>query len=340
MLKLLESIFGRSPAAASKYDPALIRKATDRLVEGTDPRLKAVAGYQEKLRPAVERTVEYVIDLVDSLTDPADIARANYLADPRLRAFFSSVEHIREVVSSSAAINEFLGKRGGVPFDPVHAMLAVRYEEQKSLGMKLVGETVRRDVMQQVFNFRGHQFVVPNLEEQMSRWELKRLAYDEMVSAALRKLVTEREKRNTARRERQLLEAKLRRMRAGRLGLSPAIEDLPQADTTSMEREIAQIEAELDKAPVPSSTLEDYVNVCAETLQSPEAHLRIRPISVTLDQMGRKVDAGSSAARTLSLQEVSLSDGERAILMPVRIDPGMIPPPRDFIKEARKHLVY
>jgi len=339
MIKLLESIFGRSPAATSKFDPILIRKATDRLVEGTDPRLKAVVGYQEKLRPAVERTVEYVIDLVDSLKDPADIARANYLADPRLRAFFSSVEQIREIISASAAINEFLKLRGSAPIEPLYAMFAVRHEEQKTLGMKLEGETVRRDVMQQVFNFHGHRFFAPNTDEDTCRWEVKRRAYDEMVSATLARLATERENRNTTQRERQLLEAKLRRLRTGRLGLGPEMEDQPQSDAGSVEQEIARIESELDKATISQTTLEDYVNICAETLNSPEAHLRIRPISITLDQMGRKVDAGSStSARTLSLQEVSLADGQRAIIMPVRIDPAEIPPPRDFIKEARKYL--
>lgn len=340
MLRLLESIFGRSPTTAGKFDPTLIRKATDRLVDGTDPRLRAVPGYQEKLRPAVEHTVEYVIELVDSLTARADIARANYLADPRLRAFFSSVEHIRETISASPAINEFVAARGSAPFDPVYAMLAVRHSERQTFGMKLQGDAVRRDVMQQVFDFQGHQFVAPDLDEEMSRWELKRLAYDEMVSAALARLAAAREERVAARRERQLLEAKLRRLREGRLGLAPAIENLPRSDAGTVEHEIARIEAELNETPARPATLDDYLEMCADTLKSPESHLRIQPISITLDQMGRKVEAGSTpSARTLSLQEVSLSDGERAILMPARIDPAEIPPPRDFVSEARKYLL-
>lgn len=340
MIKLLDSIFGRTPQKGSRLDPVLLRKATDRLVEGTDPRLKAVVGYQDKLRPAVVHTVEYVIDLIDSLSPPAEIARANYLADPRLRAFFSSVEHIRETLSTSPAINEFLNVRGSAPFEPVHAVLAVRHEEQSTLGMKLVGDTVRRDVMQKVFNFHGHQFAAPNIDEDMCRWELKRLAYDELVSAALRRLVTEREQRVSVRRERQLLESKLRRLQEGRLGLAPVIEDLPQSDAVSVEEKIAQIEAELSTADVKRSTLEDYLEVCVDTFNTPEAYLRLAPISLTLDHMGRKVEEGSSkSARTLAMQEVSVSDGARAIIMPVKVDPAEMPPPRDFIKEARKYLL-
>jgi len=191
-----------------------------------------------------------------------------------------------------------------------------------------------------VFNFHGHQFVAPNLDEELSRWELKRLAYDEMVSTALARLVAVREESNTARRDRELLKAKLHRLREGRLGLAPAIENLPQTDAGNVEQEIARIEAELNKTPVRPTTLDDYLEMCADTLKSPESHLRIQPISITLDQMGRKVEEGSTpSAHTLSLQEISLSDGERAIVMPVRIDPAEIPPPKNFVKEARKYLL-
>jgi hypothetical protein len=339
VIKLLESVFGRTAEAVSKFDTVLIRRATDRLVEGTDPRFKAVRGYEQKLRPAVERTVEYVIELVDSLADPADIAKANYLSDPRLRAFFSSVDHMRRVLSTSQAVSEFIGRRGSVPREPVYAMLAVRHEEQQTFGIKLEAGQVRRDVMQRVYDFRRHQFLAPNTDEAESRWALKARAYDELVSAALGRIVAKREERHAARRERQLLERKLRCLHDGRLGLGAVIEDAPQADAASMESEIARIESELDRSAVEPATLVHYVDLCAETLSTPEKYLRLSPLSLTLDDMGRKVAKdSSSSARTLSLQEVTISSGEHAILMPVRIHPAEIPPPKDFIEEARKYL--
>ncbi len=339
MIKLLESIFAKAPTTTDKFDAALIHKATDRLVEGTDPRLIAVNGYRERLRPAVERTVEYVIELVDSLTLPADLARRNYLSDPRFRAFFSSVEHLREKVAASQEVTAFLNNSGGVPSDPVHAMLAVRCEEHRALGMQLEGDAVRRDVMHRVFNFHGHQFLAASTKEDTSRLELKRLAYDELVSAALARMVAAREERHTAMRERKLLEKKLRCLRDGGLGLGPAMEASLHAEPGSAEREIVKIELELSQTKLKHASLEDYLNLCVETLSAPEAHIRLQPILLTIDQMGRKVEEGSSSsARTLSLQEITISDRERAIVLMVRIDPAEIPPPRDFIKEARRYL--
>lgn len=339
MIKLLESIFGKAPPSSTRLDATLVRKATDRLVDGTDPRMRGVSGYYDKLRPAVECSVEYAIDLVDSISDPALIARANYLSDPRLRAFFSSVEHIREVLSSSQDISSFLRARGRTPIEPIHALFVVMHKEQKTLGMQLQGDVVRRDVVQHVYNFEGHKFVSPNMDEEQYRWELKRKAYDELISAALARLVSLREERTTAQKNQQLLKAKLRRLRAGSLGLAPAIEGLPQQDTGTVEQEVARIEKELEEITIGTTTLSDYVDVCVETLNSPESQLRIRPIEITLDQMGRKVEAGSSpSARTLSLQEVSVSDGRSAIIMMAQINPEELPPLKSFTKEARKYL--
>ena len=56
MIRFLESIFGVSKPSTGRLDSTLVAKATDRLVDGTDPRLVAVNGYRQKLRPAVERT--------------------------------------------------------------------------------------------------------------------------------------------------------------------------------------------------------------------------------------------------------------------------------------------
>ncbi len=339
MFKLMQSIFGRSPATTTQVDAAIIGRATNRLVEGTDPRLKAVSGYRERLRPAVERSVEHVIELVDSLPPPAELTRKNYTADSRFRAFFASVDHVRESIAGSQDVRAFLKERGRVPFDPVHALLAVRYEERRALGMQLEGGNVQRDVVQQVINFRGHQFIAPSTEEDATRLELKRRAYDDLVSAALRRIVAMRQERDSAQRDRRLLEKKLRCLREGRLGMSPVVEASPPADPATVEWEIEKIETELGKSRAAPATLDDYLALSVETLSAPETQIRLRPASMTLDEMGKRVDEGSSSsARTLELQEFSNSEGERAIVLLVRIDPGEITPPRDFAKEARRYL--
>ncbi len=58
VLRLLQSLFSVTPDPAGKFDPALIRAAIERVVDGTDPRLRMVRHYRKKLWTAVERSIE------------------------------------------------------------------------------------------------------------------------------------------------------------------------------------------------------------------------------------------------------------------------------------------
>ena len=53
MLRLLQSIFRQTPEATSGYDEELLKLAVERVIDGTDPRLRALSGYRKKLQPAV-----------------------------------------------------------------------------------------------------------------------------------------------------------------------------------------------------------------------------------------------------------------------------------------------
>ena len=65
MLHFLQSFFTEQKPKDAAYDDALIDAAMERVISGTDPRLVAVGGYKRKLRPAVEKSVSYVIEVVD-----------------------------------------------------------------------------------------------------------------------------------------------------------------------------------------------------------------------------------------------------------------------------------
>lgn len=63
MLRLLQSIFTQIPETPSKYDDELIEKAIERVVAGTDPRLRAISDYRKQLRLAVIKAVDYTVEL-------------------------------------------------------------------------------------------------------------------------------------------------------------------------------------------------------------------------------------------------------------------------------------
>jgi len=342
MLSLFQSIFGSPSRTSSQVDEALIERATEHVVDGTDARLRAVTGYRKKLRPAVERAVEYVIELADGLPPPVEFSRRQYGIDPRLRAFFASPERLQEVVGSSPAIRDYTSRGRRPATDMIYAGLGTEREERKVLGMDFAGETLRRDVEQVVVNFCNHRFVAVTDDETATRWELKKRAFDNLIASALQRIIAARTKRDDLAQERRLLEKKLQALADGHWGLESVLDrgQSGPADMAAIETRIASIDAELTGIGASAVNLDDYLAVVADTLSAPQEHLRREAVSLRVSRMGIKLPEGSDASGdTLELSEFSTSNGRRAIVVLVCIPWGELPErSSDFFTEASRYL--
>ena len=159
MLRLFHSIFGATPERG-RYSEELIQAAIERAVAITDARLSALSGYQKKLRPAVIRAIDHVVELVEALPPPIDVAAAGYGADHRLIAFFASGDHMRQVLNADRALVDFAGHQAGAA-EQIFALLLMEKHEKTVFGMDLDGEVLKRDVAQVTVNFAGHRLVDP-----------------------------------------------------------------------------------------------------------------------------------------------------------------------------------
>ncbi len=342
MLRLLHSIFLSSSGKTAKLDEALIERATERVVDGTDSRLRAVVGYRKKLRSAVEHAVEYVIDLVDDLPPAVELSKRQYGVDPYLRAFFASANRLQEIVSSSQTIRSYV-THGTLPAtNIVYAGLGVQREERKTLGMDLVRDQVRRDVAQVVVNFCNHGIKAVSDDETITRREIKKLCFDSLIRTALKRLISERTKRDELAQERQLLRRKQQALADSCWGLESVLdrEEFKPHETVSVEKRIVAIETELSQINTKVGSLNDHLGLVASTLNEPQEHLRMDTISLTLDRMGVKIPEGShSSVNTLSLNEITIGEGRRVIVLVVAIPWDEIQqPPSDPLKEASRYL--
>ena len=66
MLHFLSSLFKPAAGEAGAPDKALIEAATERAIDATDPRLRALGNYRKRLREPVEQAARHIIGLVDS----------------------------------------------------------------------------------------------------------------------------------------------------------------------------------------------------------------------------------------------------------------------------------
>ena len=341
MLHFLSSLFTPDAGKPGGLDKALIERATERAVEGTDPRLRALGNYRKQLREPVEQAVRHVMELIDGLPEAVPLGRQSYSTDPRLRAFFASNNHLQEVLGGFRSISDYLQGLSGPPPHEIFGLLTLEWKERNTLGVEQQGDMVRRDVPQVTVNFFNHRFACPADNEDETRLELKKRAFDYLLKLALEKILAARGKRQELQREQQLLDRKLEAMKAGDWGLETMFSpgDEPAPDLDGLETKIEAVESELLELGAASGGLERSLEQLAEVLAQPAHWLSRDEVNMRLNHMGIKMDESSDGpANDLQLIRLFSASGERRIVLPVRLLRSELPERPDFFKQASRYL--
>ncbi len=334
MLKLFQSIFG-GDEVQGRYPESLIEAAIERAVDGTDPRLRTLPRYREQLRPAVLEAVDHVVALVDSFpaAQPAD--RNGYGHDLRLATLFASAERMFQVFGADEALRDFRAAQPGVNV-PMFALLLAERVEKSVMGIEMKDETVRRDVAQVVVNFRGHRLVDPAASEEESRRQLKRRAFDHLLSLALQRITEVKSERADLTQQRALLRRKLDTLHQGGWGFDAA--DKPADQPAALQAELEETERQLIALGTDDRTLQAHLEITASSLAGAAQQLWAEDLDLHLDQMNIQRDPADRSSRHICLQELHNARGRRLVMLPISITPGDLPQQDDFFTAAQRLL--
>jgi hypothetical protein len=342
MLQFLSALFAGSQPQSKGLDEALLKAAIERVVDGTDRRLRGLGNYHKRLRAAVETAVVHIIGLVDSLPEASEISCRAYGTDPRLRAFFASAEDLREKVGGSKAVVDFFRTHGAEPPEEIFGLLSMEWEQRNVLGMDLHGDVVQRDVAQVVVNFFHHRYLAPAATEAENRWQAKLRGFDYLIQRALEAIVATRSKRSELEQERGLLQRKLAAMKRGNWGLEGMLAEAEHEtpDLAALEGEIEAVESELGKLGARPEELEQNFQHIIDIFGNASQSLDLRKTRLSLSNMSvMTAGASTPGASQLELDELfSSAAGGSRILLPGRIPRADLPPQPDFLKEAQRYL--
>ena len=342
MLHFLSTLFKPSGDKADALDPALIEAATERAIDSTDPRLRALGNYRRRLREPVQCAARRVNTLVDELAPAVEISRRNYGNDPRLRAFFVSADHLQEVLGGMKSVRDYLQSISGPLPDTIYGLLTMEWSERTVLGSEQTGEILRRDVKQVAVTFFDHRFVSTAATEADARWEMKKRGYDYLLKVALERILATRGKRQDLKRERQLLNKKIDAMRAGDWGLEGmfAEAETDAQDPAGLEAQIAAVEQELLSLGSDAESLQRSLEELAQVLEQPAQWLARRKLSMRLNYMGVRVEESSREPSTLlEVNELYSASGARRLILPVYLPRAELPERPDFFKQAQRYLI-
>lgn len=321
MLKLFQSIFGGNEAHG-RYPESLIEMAIERVVDGTYPRLRLQPGYRKRLRQPVIHAIDHVISLVDNLPAPLPAVTAAYSGDPRLPALFVSAEHMREVFGKDDALSQFRESHPGIGVG-VTALLLAERREKNTLGVELEGDMLRRDVAQVTVGFRNHRLVDPTENEEEARRQLKRRAFDHLISLALWRISEAKSERAELNRQRELLKGKLSLLQRGGWSFEDKGEE--SIDPASLQEKFDAIEAQLDAITIDDRSLSGQLDLVTELLADAENQLWAEPVDLHLDRMNVKRPAENPDARQISFRELHNTRGQCLATLFVSLNPAELP---------------
>jgi hypothetical protein len=122
---LFDRLFERKRGRPEADEGDIVQFAAERAAEIVDPRLKLVPRYVERLRPALETTIEYIRATVAGLGAPREASAAAWSTDPTIRAVFARADDVAAVVSRAREVQKSIK-------DSVHSLLS---DQIQALGL-------------------------------------------------------------------------------------------------------------------------------------------------------------------------------------------------------------
>jgi len=334
MFDLFQSIF-RGGEHQGRYPESLIEAAIERTVDGTDPRLRAMFGYKKHLRPSIIHAIDHVVALVDGIPAPLPAGRSDYNADLRLKALFASADRMQEVFGNDVALNEIRGG-SGKGAERVVALLLAERVEKNVLGMEMVGDVLRRDVAQVSVSFRNHRLIEVTGDEADTRRQLKRRAFDHLLTLALARIADVHGERADLGRQRELLQHKLSTLKRG--GWSFEAVEGAQPEHKALIGELQEIEAELKKLGTDANALQGRLDIVADLLGHAEQQLWAEDFVIHLDNMNIRRDAQDASAQQVTMRELRNARGASLAMLLVALAPGELPRRENALSAAARYL--
>ncbi len=295
---ILDWLFsGNDEATGSTVDPAVIEQRIEQVIRIIDPRLKFVAGYRGKLRPAVEQAVLYCREIEARIPPAIEASAKVWSENPSLRALFASARDIPRVFSRSQAVQDFFESTP----DAEHVWATLRFVCRETTGFGVVadGGVVQNDMLRTCVSFTEKKPVLPSGCEHDARIEIRRRAFKFLLTEALQQITSVDMQRKDLREQRSMLQARLMILKGQRVGLEAMLEKGVGArqKIEDVERKLSENERVLSAlAASAGETLEHVIGRVQHVLTHGPEYIRIGMTKLRLDQMNVLVPEGAGKA--------------------------------------------
>jgi len=143
-------LFGSGPCCEGNER---LKVAIERVIEGTDPRIKGIGDAYERLSPVVAAALHYAHGLVGAMPPCIEMTPEAWGQSPMLRAMFARPGDVANTLSGSHDLREFLGSPQALGIETIHCVVAATRVERTVFGAAMEGDILREDVAQKTVGF-------------------------------------------------------------------------------------------------------------------------------------------------------------------------------------------
>jgi hypothetical protein len=324
------------PATAPRCDPALLRQAIEQVVDGVDPRLRAVLGYARKLEPAVERTVAYFIDCGQWLAAPVEFSVHRWVGDPLVRTLFATSADLQRFFSDDPGVRKYFHDHPLA--EEVYIGLGVTRHERRTFGIAMSGDVIQRDVPQTTISFSDYRLFGACDNEQQLRHNIEQRGFGFLIGEALERIVERQGSAHGSGHEKQFLELRLR----GLMQKRSAMDSLYYESNAALDDEIATLRTRLmheQEALALShgetAALDDYLDGISAVLADPERYVKRETVRLRINRMNIKVESPDEPGDELTFSEVTIGGRPPRVVVLIRFPRHDLLAARTRLDEAR-----
>ena len=284
----------------------IVSKAIDKAITLTNPRLKLIHSYQERLAPAVGVCVAYLREKLMELPSAITISEANWATEPILRAFFARASDIPVALGHSRNLRTFFDKFPEL--NEAYIVLGMTYNEQHVSRTSLQGDVLQRDVAQTVVDFSAPRTRICGHTEAEVRRLLGAQSFEYLVAQAMSEIGDVRSERQELEDSRALIRARLRLLQQQGPGLGSVFDAAPASsgEQLKLAARLLENERQMEELGSSQSLLEYELECLCKVLEGTDQYirfertqLRLSTLNVVLDQTS--TDVASDVVFTMAV---------------------------------------
>ena len=307
---------------AAKLRKAVLDQTLEALISMTGLSIRAVSGYEQKLRPAMSTALDHINDLVAAIPGPLDISPQAWNRSPQVNALFISQTEMAPLFTRMGEAKKYFAMQRP---DENFALLTMDRQDKTVFAVEKQGSLLKRDVPRTSVTYTNHRLLAlaPNQDETRDLIKMRALG-------VLAQVLLEEIKQAKAREDELAYLENLYKVKLDSMGdwvddAIPGSEELRHKPrgAAQMEQALAKVREDLRRARRARNSNQAHMEALQGIMESAPKMFKARQHTIYLNEFAMVAKPGSDEqSNPLTLARISLGEDQRREALLVRFRQG------------------